>query len=142
MQAGLEHLSKAPTQHHRAHFREWLLSAAHDRARLADTSLSTYLDYIAGPMGQPSFFEHQVRHYDSRHAMGIAHRYAELGARPVKLIWAAGDAWQVVDWAYKLHDAIPGSELDIIEEDCGHFAPEDRPEKISELLIVFLNRHR
>lgn len=58
----------------------------------------------------------------------------------MQLIWGADDVWPVVDWAHKLQNAIPGSEL-IIVEDAGHFSHEDQPEKISELLISFLGKH-
>lgn len=141
MQAGLEVLIKKPDAEHRAHFEDWLLSAVHDKARLRDGALGTYLDFISGPVGQASFFQHQVRHYDPRHTMDIADRMGELGRLPVKLIWGAEDAWQVTDWARRLHAAIPGSELDIVEA-CGHFAMEDRPEALANLVIDFMRRHR
>ena len=99
----------------------------------------TFLDLICGPIGQGSLFQHQVMHYDPKHTEEIAPRYPELGKRPVQLIWGADDAWQVVDWAHKLHGTIPGSELHVLE-DCGHFAMEDQPEQISALLVDFLNR--
>ena len=83
----------------------------------------------------------QVRHYDPKHTMDVADRYHELGRIPVKLIWGADDEWQVVDWAYKLNRAIPGSELDVIEN-CGHFSLEDQPERINEVLIAFIDRFR
>lgn len=139
MQAGLESLIKASDADHRAHFRDWLYSAVQNKQRLADTSLETYLDFISGPIGQGSLFQHQVRHYAPDHTNDVAPRYGELGALPVQLIWGADDAWQVVDWAHKLHAAIPGSELHVLE-DCGHFAMEDQPERISALLVDFLKR--
>lgn len=140
MQKGLETLIKTDKNEHRAHFREWLLSAVENRKQFEESSLDTYLDYISGPIGQPSLFEHQVRHYDPKHTMEIAPRLGELSKLPVQLIWGADDAWQVVDWAHKLHGAIPGSELTILD-DTGHFSPEDQPEKISELLVSFLGKH-
>jgi pimeloyl-ACP methyl ester carboxylesterase len=140
MQNGLEALNKTDSDQHRAHFREWLLSAVKNPDKLEKSSLNTYLDYISGPIGQPSLFEHQVRHYDPKHTLEVAPRLGELEKLPVQLIWGADDAWQVVDWAHKLHDAIPGSKLMIVE-DAGHFSPEDQPEKISELLINFLGKH-
>jgi pimeloyl-ACP methyl ester carboxylesterase len=140
LQNGLESLIKTDSDKHRAHFREWLLSAVKNTAKFQESSLDTYLDYISGPIGQPSLFEHQVRHYDPKHTMEVAPRLGELGKLPVQVIWGADDAWQVVDWAHKLHDAIPGSELSILE-DAGHFSPEDQPEKISELLVKFLGKH-
>ncbi|MDJ0614770.1 MAG: alpha/beta hydrolase [Rhizobiaceae bacterium] len=140
MQAGLEILIKATDADHREHFRDWLYSTVQNKHRLAETSMETYLDFICGPVGQGSFFQHQVMHYDPKHTDEIAPRYAELGQKPVQLIWGENDAWQVVDWAHKLNKAIPGSELHVLE-DCGHFAMEDQPEKISTLLTDFLGRN-
>jgi pimeloyl-ACP methyl ester carboxylesterase len=140
MQNGLESLMKAEDAEHRAHFREWLLSTVQIPQKLVDTSLDTFMDYISGPVGQASLFQHQIRHYDPKHTMEIADRIHELGKLPVKLIWGADDAWQVVDWAHNLNRAIPGSELDILEN-CGHFSPEDQPEKLSGLLVLFLKKH-
>jgi pimeloyl-ACP methyl ester carboxylesterase len=136
MKQGLETLIKAPDETHRSHFRDWLLSAVHDREALAVGPLETYLDYISGPIGQGSFFQHQVRHYDPIHTLEIADRLAELGRIPVQLIWGQEDGWQTVDWARRLHAAIPGSRLTLLEE-CGHFAPEDQPAKIAELIVQF-----
>lgn len=139
MQAGLDRLIEAPDAEHRAHFGAWLSSAVQDKGRLAETALDTYLDFISGPVGQGSLFQHQVRHYAPGHTSDVAARYHELGRRPVQLIWGADDAWQGVEWAERLRAAIPDSELHIVE-DCGHFAMEDQPERISALLIDFLKR--
>ena len=141
MQSGLEKLIKAADADHREHFREWLYSTVEKKEQLAETSMETYLDFICGPVGQASFFQHQVMHYDPKHTQQVAPRYAELGQNPVQLIWGADDAWQVEAWAHKLHDAIPGSELHVLQ-DCGHFSMEDQPEKISALLVDFLRRHQ
>jgi pimeloyl-ACP methyl ester carboxylesterase len=140
MDRGLELLIKSKDEDHRAHFREWILSAVHNPQNLADTSLDTFLDYICGPVGQGSLFQHQIRHYDPKHTMEVAGRYHELSNLPVKLIWGNNDAWQVVDWAHRLHEAIPGSELSLVDG-AGHFSPEDKPEEISRLLVTFLEHH-
>ncbi|KAE8396017.1 alpha/beta hydrolase [Aspergillus alliaceus] len=141
MKNGLQQLIDASDPDHRAHFREWLLDSVHDKQKFADGSLETFLEYISGPIGQGSLFQHQVRHYDPVHTMEIADRLHELGKIPVKIIWGADDAWQVVDWAYKLNKAIPGSDLEILES-CGHFSPEDQPEKLSQIILSFLHLHQ
>lgn len=139
MKNGLEQLIKTKNEEHCSHFKSWLLSAVHDKQKFENTSLDTLLNYISGPIGQGSLFQHQVRHYDPKHTMEIADIIHELGQIPVKLIWGADDAWQVVDWGHRLNQAIPGSELDVIEN-CGHFAPEDQPEKLAQILVSFLQR--
>ena len=141
MKAGIDALIKKPDAEHRAHFREWLLSTVVHQDRFAAGALDIYLDLITGPIGQASLFQHQVAHYDHKHTSGITDRLAELGDIPVQILWGADDAWQVVDWAHKLHAAIPGSQLHVLPE-CGHFAMEDQPERISELVIAFIAGHR
>jgi pimeloyl-ACP methyl ester carboxylesterase len=141
MEAGLDALINKPDAAHRAHFREWLLTTVTDKQHLVDTSLETYIEFISGPVGQGSLFQHQVMHYDPKHTEEIAPRLSELGDLPVQIIWGEDDAWQVVDWAHKLHAAIPNSELHTLK-DCGHFAMEDKPEEASRLLVSFLETHR
>jgi pimeloyl-ACP methyl ester carboxylesterase len=141
MAQGLDALVKSPDKDHRAHFKAWLLSAVHNQEKLVNSgAMDTYLNYISGSVGQASFFEHQVKHYDPKHTLEIADRLGNLGALPVKLIWGKEDAWQVVDWAKRLNKAIPGSDLEVLE-DCGHFSPEDQPERTSDILTKFLPRH-
>lgn len=140
MADGLDALLRVRGAAHREHFDTWLRSASADPDRFAGGALPRYLDYISGPVGQASYFQHQMRHYDPRHTMEIAARIGELGDMPVKLIWGGEDQWQVPDWAHRLHRAIPGSDLSIVEG-AGHFSPEDKPEEIAEHLVAFLRAH-
>ncbi|GFF55209.1 haloacetate dehalogenase H-1 [Aspergillus lentulus] len=140
MEDGLETLIRAPDARHREHYRGWLRSAVHKREQFESSSLDIFLGYISGPVGQASLYQHQVRFYDPQHTLEIADRLGELGKLPVKLIWGVNDGWQVPDWAHILHEAIPGSELEFIE-DCGHFSPEDQPEKLAKSLVTFLKGH-
>ena len=140
MDAGLDSLIEASDAQHRAHFREWLLSTVENKQKMMDDALNVYLDFISGPVGQASLIQHQVAHYDPKHTMELADQLHVLGGVPVQLIWGADDAWQVTDWAHKLHAAIPNSELEILEK-CGHFSMEDQPEKVSKVIINFLRQH-
>ena len=140
MAEGLEALERKPDDEHRAHFRDWLLSTHSDPGAFDPEALEVYVDLISGPIGQPSFFRHQVAHYDPRHTLEISDRLHTLGQVPVQLIWGADDTWQVPDLARRLQEAIPGSTLELIE-DCGHFAPEERPDEVAAVLVDFLRRH-
>lgn len=140
MKNGLENLMKTDDETHRSHFHEWLLDAVHDKDRFESSSLPTFLSYISGPIGQPSLFNHQVRHYDPKHTLEIVDKLGEIGRNlPVRIIWGKEDRWQVEAWGRKLADAIDGAELTVLEE-CGHFSPEDQPEKIAELVVEFIGR--
>jgi len=140
MQDGLEKLITKPNGDHRQHYTEWLLTAVHNKQQLADSALPIYLEYISGPIGQGSLYQHQVSHYDSVHTMNISDQLHKLGELPVQLLWGENDAWQVKSWATRLHEAIPGSQLHLIKN-CGHFAMEDQPEKVTSLILDFLAKH-
>lgn len=140
MQAGLESLIRASDADHRAHFRAWIEGTVVDKERLISSgALDAYLAQISGPVGQASLFQHQIAHYDARHTMLVAERLGELAGMPVQIIWGEQDAWQVPDWAHRLHAAIPGSALHVLPG-CGHFAMEDRPESVADLVVGFTAR--
>lgn len=139
MQQGLETLMSASASSHRAHFREWILSATAQPDKLVEESMDCYLEMICGPVGQASLFQHQIKHYDPIHTMKLTDQLPQLGSIPVQLIWGENDNWQVTDWAYKLQAAIPGCELIILAE-CGHLAPEDQPEKLAEQVVRFIEK--
>lgn len=138
MQSGLDALIAAPPAQHRAHFEEWLLSAVFNKEGLRQSgALDYYLSLICGTVGQASFFQHQVAHYDHKHTSEISDRLSRLAAVPVNIIWGENDAWQTVEWAHRLRAAIPGAALTLIP-DCGHFAMEDQPQQITENILRFI----
>lgn len=139
---GLDALIRAPDAAHRERFARQLRMVVHDKSVMAGDVLDTYLDAISGPLGQPSFFQHQVRHYDSRYTAEINDRLAALGAaRPVQILWGETDEWQPVDWAHRLAADIPGSALHVIPE-AGHFAMEDQPETVAARIAAFAGESR
>lgn len=138
MAEGVEALAKKPDSEHRKHFRDWLLSTHARPERFDPEALEAYVGFISGPIGQPSFFQHQVSHYEPKHTMDISDLLSRLAVVPVQLIWGAQDTWQVLEWAHRLRDAIPGSTLNVIE-DCGHFAPEEQPHEVASITLSHLN---
>ncbi len=138
MRHGMDRLIAASPELHRDHFRTWLLSTVQDKKAMIADPLDHYLDIITGPVGQASFFQHQVAHYDPRHTDELTGRLHELSKLPVRLIWGERDAWQRLEWARRLHAAIPGSELRIVP-DAGHFVMEDAPGIVAALLTEFLD---
>ncbi len=140
MQEGLELFVGKPDGEHRAHFREWLLSTVSNKRHLSESALDTYFDFVSCPVGQASLFQHQVGRCDHRQTEEIADHLSELGEMPVQIVRSEDDQWQVVAWAHKLHDAIPNSELHVLNE-CGHFAMEDKPTEVGQLLVSFRATH-
>lgn len=137
MQAGLAALVAAPPDVHRARLREWLLTTVVDDTALIDGALDHYLDIISGPVGQASFYQHQVAHYDPRHTDELADRIGELGRVPVQLIWGEHDQWQRPHWAHRLRNAIPGATLHLVP-DAGHFVLEDAADTVATHIRRFL----
>jgi pimeloyl-ACP methyl ester carboxylesterase len=112
-----------------------LKMTVHKEAGMPAEVLETYLSAIAGPIGQPSFFQHQVRHYDSRYTEEITADLKTI-ACPTQIIWGAEDRWQPVHWADRLHRDIPGSALTVIPNS-GHFLMEEEPERVADLIAGF-----
>ncbi len=59
---------------------------------------------------------------------------ATMTAFPVHIIWGSDDEWQALEWAHKLHAAVPGSTLTVID-DAGHFCMEDRPDAVASAIL-------
>ncbi|AEW99716.1 alpha/beta fold hydrolase [Streptantibioticus cattleyicolor] len=109
---------------------------------VSDTTLMTgellhdYLRPHQSPLGRLSFFEHQVRHYDSTYTEEIADELPSL-RMPVRILWGERDQWQPVTYAERLRDDIPRADL-VVVPDAGHFVMEDAPERVTREIGAFL----
>ena len=113
-----------------------LKMTVHDESRMSGEVLEAYLEPITGAIGQPSFFLHQVSHYDSRYTEEITDKLGAINV-PVQIIWGAEDRWQPVSWAHRLARDIPRARLHVVPE-AGHFLMEDAPETVAELVSHFV----
>jgi len=104
---------------------------------MSDDDLRAYLAPHRTPLGRTSFFEHQVRHYDSRYTEELTDRLGDI-AMPVRIVWGAQDRWQPVGYAERLATDIPGAELVVVPE-AGHFLMEDEPERVTREVLDFLS---
>ncbi|MER7015147.1 alpha/beta hydrolase [Saccharopolyspora sp. NPDC000359] len=109
-----------------------------DPARMTGGVLEAYLRPHRTPVGRASFFEHQVRYYDSTPTQRVAPLLRTLPT-PTWIIWGAEDRWQPVDHAHRLAADIPGASLTTIPG-AGHFPMEDDPQRIVEELRAALAR--
>lgn len=91
--------------------------------------MKIFVRYISEPIELGNFLQYPVRFYDQVHAMEIVSCDIELTNPQIKF-WGADDAWQDVDWAYRLHQAIPESQSEAIE-DSGHSSPADQLETLA-----------
>ncbi|WP_031464876.1 alpha/beta fold hydrolase [Sciscionella sediminilitoris] len=107
-----------------------------DKEIMTGAVLEAYLAPHQSGLGPGSFFEHQVRHYDSIYTEEISAHLGRL-RMPVRILWGAQDEWQPLDYARKLAADIPGAELVTIP-DAGHFVMEDAPDRVTEEILDFL----
>ena len=96
-----------------------------------------YLEPLCGVVGQPSFYQHQVAHYNACYTMDFAEKLPQLKV-PVQILWGSQDEWQPVAYAYRLQRDIPGATLHLYEQ-AGHFLMEDAPLPVAAQVIVFVN---
>lgn len=107
-----------------------------DPSRMGGEVLDAYLAPHRSRLGQTSFFEHQVRHYDARYTEELTDRLSDM-ALPVRLLWGAQDRWQPLSYGYRLASDIPGAELTVIQN-AGHFVMEDAPDRVATEILDFL----
>ena len=107
-----------------------------DANRMRGEVLEAYLDPHRSPLGRASFFDHQVRHYDSAHTESLTARLGDLDL-PVRILWGGRDQWQPVSYAERLTADIPGAELVVLPE-AGHFVMEDDAAAVTREVIDFL----
>lgn len=107
-----------------------------DEAVMSGDELRAFLAPHRTALGRVSFFEHQVRHYDSRYTEELTDRLGEIVV-PVRLLWGAEDRWQPTHWAERLAADIPHAEL-VVVPDAGHFVMEDAPERVTREVLDFL----
>ncbi|AYY13034.1 alpha/beta hydrolase [Actinobacteria bacterium YIM 96077] len=104
--------------------------------RMSGQVLEAYLAPHRSALGRASFFEHQVRHYDSSPTQQVVPALTRL-TMPVRLLWGAQDTWQPLTYAKRLAADIPGSELVVIDNG-GHFLMEDQPKRVRSEILGFL----
>ena len=129
-----------PQDEFEAMLRRQLEMTVTDPANMAGETLDAYLAPHRGAIGRASFFEHQVRHYDSTYTERLVDRLERL-TMPVRILWGAEDRWQPTTYAERLASDIPDAELVIIP-DAGHFIIEDAPERVTEQILDVLSRMR
>lgn len=109
-----------------------------DPDRMSGAVLDAYLAPHRAPLGRVSFFEHQVRYYDSRPTEEVAPLLTTL-SMPTHILWGELDRWQPVSYGERLGREIPGAEL-VTVPGGGHFLMEDRPERVVEEIHRLLSR--
>jgi pimeloyl-ACP methyl ester carboxylesterase len=77
-----------------------------------------------------------ARHLVPDDVGGLAEKYRTITA-PTLILWGRHDAVVPLSNGQRLHNAIAGSTLRIID-DCGHVPPEEMPAKTLEAITGFI----
>ncbi|MDA3625342.1 alpha/beta hydrolase [Saccharopolyspora sp. WRP15-2] len=125
-----------PQQDFEALLTRQLAMTVADPDRMTGETLEAYLSPHRTRIGRASFFEHQVRHYDSTPTLEVAPRLRTLPT-PTRIIWGEQDRWQPLPYAHRLAEDIPNATLATIPG-AGHFPMEDDPARIVEELRILL----
>lgn len=95
------------TEHYRAMSRQ-LKMAVFNKHLMTEQRLESYLAPLCGVMGQPSFYQHQVAHYNACYTSDFAEKLPQLQL-PVQILWGAEDEWQPVEYGRCLQRDISSS---------------------------------
>jgi pimeloyl-ACP methyl ester carboxylesterase len=134
---GLDAMIRSSEDEHKERMINQFKMVVYDKSKMEGEVLSNYLNPVTGPLGQPSFFQHQVRYYNSRYTEEITEQLNELGKIPVQIIWGENDEWQDLTYAHQLSNDVAGSMLHVIPG-AGHFVMEDKPEKVAGIIQKFI----
>jgi pimeloyl-ACP methyl ester carboxylesterase len=107
-----------------------------DRSRGAH-SAAHYVRPFHTTEGRDALVRHLIE-LDSADTAALTLRLKDVD-RPTAIVWGEDDPFLPAGIARQLHDAIPGSTLDIIPG-ARHFTPEEAPRRIGDALAALLRR--
>ncbi len=106
-------------------------------AQFSDADIDAYWQPFESGRGRAATVEF-YRSMDMEKLAPYDGKLAEI-AKPTLLLWGAEDQFAPVSGAHRLHEEIPGSELEIIDG-AGHFVFETAPKRCNEAITAFLAR--
>jgi pimeloyl-ACP methyl ester carboxylesterase len=110
------------------------LGPAYERPEnVTDDDVETYLRPLVRSEQRTRDLQRFVMAFDNKHTVVIAPKLRALRA-PTLIVWATGDVYFPVKWAYWLAGTIPGAKPPIELEGARIFFPEERAEEFNRLL--------
>lgn len=101
-----------------------------------------FVEDIRGKLKEPGSikafkeFQQNELSFNGRVATNFVDELESLSV-PTLLVHGKEDPLVPVEWSIRAADRLPNTELDLIE-DCGHWAPRERPERFNESLLDWL----
>jgi pimeloyl-ACP methyl ester carboxylesterase len=100
-------------------------------------AIERYIKPFGTAEGRDAFVAHLTA-LDSAETEALVPRLKDLPC-PVSVVWGAHDPFLPVSLGRRLHEAIPGSTLEIVAE-ARHAVPEDAPERVAAAIGTLLSR--
>jgi pimeloyl-ACP methyl ester carboxylesterase len=125
-----------PPAVHEGAVRAYIGAASH--RQLSAPEMDALLSPWLGEVGQRAFYQ-QIAEADEAYTDEIEPRYGELDL-PVLIVWGRDDRPIPVDRAYRLSEAIPGAQLEVVD-DADHLIQLDQPVRLATTLHRWLARH-
>jgi pimeloyl-ACP methyl ester carboxylesterase len=116
----------------RAMAKEWIPGMVHP-ARLGDAELIRAIENMIAAK-TPEIYAAQIHALLGR---PDAEPIVASIRRPTLVLCGRQDAWSGLEWHEKIHAAVVGSTLEVVE-DCGHMSTMERPEAVSAAMRRWL----
>lgn len=100
-------------------------------------SVERYIRPFADVDGRAALFQHLLQ-LDARDTVALTPRLKGI-VQPTAIVWGRNDPFLPVEVGERLHAAIPGSTLDIVD-DGHHFIPEEAPQAVARAITALLAR--
>jgi len=114
----------------------WVLrSIVFDREGVTDAQVEAYAEPLFSPAHRTALIKTAARIIPPDFADGTR-RIPEIDL-PTLLLWGKHDRVVPLDVAERLAAALPGAQLEVMEE-CGHVPPEELPKESLEIVLKFL----
>jgi pimeloyl-ACP methyl ester carboxylesterase len=100
-------------------------------------AFEAYMDQWRGKSGQDAYLR-KVAQFDEKLTAEFEPLLDSVRI-PVKIVWGEHDAWLDPAFAGRLHELLPTSAEPTLIPEAGHFAMEDAPKKVAEVLAGFFS---
>jgi pimeloyl-ACP methyl ester carboxylesterase len=111
--------------------------AYYDRTKITSTTIADYAAPLRAPAARSALLA-TARHLIPNDIEALAEQFGTISA-PTLVIWGRHDAVVPLSNGLRLHSAITGSTMTIID-DCGHVSPEEMPARTLETMSEFFLR--
>jgi pimeloyl-ACP methyl ester carboxylesterase len=121
----------------RALIRRVLRDSYYDRNKITDAQIDAYAKPIAAPGGRYALLQ-TAKQAIPKNIDAITAQYKNISV-PTLILWGLDDRLIRIKIGEMLHEAIPGSSLEIINN-CGHVPQEEMPEETIRYISAFFKR--